>query len=102
MGLLRKAMSISTIGLIDYRSDKERIARYTRQTRNATRVAAAQNARIRNNQREQLAQAHVHHVEQQTKLPDPHPPYVFAPGWYNYGDGIFRWFDGYQWTPHTR
>lgn len=26
MGLIRKTMSISTLGLIDYRSDKERIA----------------------------------------------------------------------------
>lgn len=32
MGLIRKAMSVSTLGMIDYRSDKERIARSTRKT----------------------------------------------------------------------
>jgi hypothetical protein len=36
MGLIRKTMSISTMGLIDLRSDKERIARSTRKTSKAT------------------------------------------------------------------
>jgi hypothetical protein len=30
MGMTRKALSFTTFGLIDYRSDKERIARSTR------------------------------------------------------------------------
>ena len=59
MGMTRKLMSVSTVGLIDFRSDKERIARYTRQTRNAQRVAVVQNARMLDNQRERMAQAHV-------------------------------------------
>ncbi len=37
MGLIRKAMSLSTLGLIDYRSDKERVARSARLTKRATK-----------------------------------------------------------------
>jgi hypothetical protein len=37
MGIIRKTMSLSTLGAVDFRSDKERIARSTRQTANATR-----------------------------------------------------------------
>ena len=32
MGVIRKLTSVSTLGLVDYRSDKERIARSTRKT----------------------------------------------------------------------
>ena len=38
MGLFRKAASIGTAGLIDLRSDKERIARYTKQQVAETRA----------------------------------------------------------------
>lgn len=31
MGAIRKLASVSTLGLIDFRSDKERTARYTKQ-----------------------------------------------------------------------
>lgn len=44
MGLFRKMTSFSTMGLVDFRSDKERIAKYTRQTRNAARKQAKQAA----------------------------------------------------------
>jgi hypothetical protein len=37
VGIIRKSMSITTAGLIDFRSDKERIARSARQNANATR-----------------------------------------------------------------
>ncbi|MDN5919065.1 MAG: hypothetical protein L0I76_28890 [Pseudonocardia sp.] len=40
MGITRKTLSILTLGMIDYWSDKERIARYTKQTRNAARRSA--------------------------------------------------------------
>lgn len=32
MGIIRKTMSLGTAGLVDFRSDKERIARSTRKT----------------------------------------------------------------------
>ncbi|MCU1592467.1 MAG: hypothetical protein JWP11_3723 [Frankiales bacterium] len=37
MGLTRKIMSMSTLGAVDFRSDKERTAAYTRATRNEQR-----------------------------------------------------------------
>ena len=37
MGIMRKITSVSTFGLVDFRSDKERQARYARQTRDAQR-----------------------------------------------------------------
>lgn len=40
MGMIRKTISVCTLGLVDFRSDKERTARYTRQTRNAAREQA--------------------------------------------------------------
>lgn len=33
MGAIRKSMSLSTFGLIDFRSDKERTAAYTKATK---------------------------------------------------------------------
>jgi hypothetical protein len=55
-----------------------------------------------NNQREQLAQSQVHHVEQQAALPTMPPTYVARPGWFDDGHGVIRWFDGLHWTPYTR
>ncbi|MCF7552593.1 DUF2510 domain-containing protein [Pseudonocardia sp. WMMC193] len=95
--------SLSTLGLVDYRSDKERIAKYTRQTRNATRAAVAQNARMLNNQSNHIAQAHVHHVDayvQRHELAAP-PPQGPPPGWYPDPQGVVRWWDSYRWTEHT-
>lgn len=40
MGLMRKIASVSTAGAVDFRSDKERIARNTGRTAKATRKAA--------------------------------------------------------------
>lgn len=91
MGITRKMLSVCTLGLIDYRSDRERTAKYTRQTRNATRVAAVQNARSLGYQRDGLAQAQVHHVESAA-------PRNARPGWYPDPTGRMRWWDGVRWT----
>lgn len=37
MGMIRKAVSVSSLGLIDYYSDKERTARNTKATAKAAR-----------------------------------------------------------------
>lgn len=37
MGVIRKTMSLSTMGLVDWKSDKERTATSARKTKNATR-----------------------------------------------------------------
>lgn len=115
VGLIRKTMSLSTMGLVDFRSDKERTARYTRQTRNATRAQVAQNMRALDLQREQLAQAHVHHVEAQAQriaplnaqavlgTGNPPPPPGPPAGWYpDQVTGVQRWWDGSRWTEHTQ
>ncbi len=37
MGLIRKITSVSSLGAVDFKSDKERIATHTKQTRNELR-----------------------------------------------------------------
>ncbi|WP_405675951.1 hypothetical protein OG292_12865 [Streptomyces sp. NBC_01511] len=37
MGLTRKVMSLSTLGAVDFRSDKERTAAYTKATKKQTK-----------------------------------------------------------------
>ena len=61
MGFMRKSLSISTAGLVDFRSDKERVARsarltkrYTKDTRNAARQQAYQETRQTRLLRKQL------------------------------------------------
>jgi len=44
MGMTRKLMSISTLGMVSYRDKGERANKYARQTRNAARAQVAQNA----------------------------------------------------------
>lgn len=54
MGLFRKLTSLSTLGMVDFRSDKERIARYTKKSAKANRTSAdeaqAQTALLRQQQ----------------------------------------------------
>jgi hypothetical protein len=52
MGMTRKTMSLLTLGLIDFRSDKERAAAYGR----GTKKAAKKSAREAKRQRELLEQ----------------------------------------------
>jgi hypothetical protein len=85
MGLIRKAASVSTFGLIDFRSDKERQARYAKQTREA--------------QREQLK------IEKdRAKHPQPPAPQVLPAGWYpdTQNASLVRWWDGAAWTDKTQ
>ncbi|MFF3249769.1 hypothetical protein ACFYWP_01895 [Actinacidiphila glaucinigra] len=37
MGMIRKTLSIGTLGLVDFRSDKERTAAYTKATKKQTK-----------------------------------------------------------------
>ncbi|MGL5912020.1 MAG: hypothetical protein ACRCZP_18595 [Phycicoccus sp.] len=45
--MTRKTLSIFTFGLVDFWSDKERIARYTKQTRNEARKQTREQRRDR-------------------------------------------------------
>ncbi len=64
MGLFRKMTSVLTLGAVDLRSDKERIAMYTRQTRNAVR---AQNGQSTTGTVGHDPGSHVHIAELQAK-----------------------------------
>ena len=110
MGLIRKTMSLSTVGIVDYRSKKERATKYSKQTRNAARAQVAQTAMMLENQRKQLAAADHANVREEVRdmrsAPPVAAPSVAAPppGFYNdlQGPTILRWFDGSQWTSMTK
>lgn len=117
MGIIRKTMSTSTLGLVDFRSDKERTARNTKQTRNAIRAQSKQQAEIAA-QQAHAAYQQAAFAQQQVNLAAAqlaathNPPIPVAPqpqqipaGWYQQpGDqpGLMRWFDGVNWTEHTQ
>lgn len=55
MGLIRKAASLSTLGIISYRTDAESARRMAKQTRNAARANVVQNMQLIELQRQALA-----------------------------------------------
>jgi hypothetical protein len=103
MGFTRKLLSISTVGLVDYRSEKERSARFARQTRNAARAQVAQQAAVLEHQRQMIAQGN--HAAVREEVRDMRAPAVSAPmpGFYHdpQGQPFLRWWDGVQWTATT-
>lgn len=99
MGIIRKTMSVSTAGLIDFRSDKERTAAYGK----GVRKEAKKQTKL---MQQQLA-------AQQATAQAPAPAPVSAPsltpqlppaGWYQDANNpaVNRWFDGTQWTEHVQ
>lgn len=68
MGLFRKMTSVSTLGAVDMRSDKERIARKTakaaRAAKKGNKIAAQANAQEAAFQQAQLAQQHQAYQQQ--------------------------------------
>ena len=65
MGLIRKTMSLSTLGLVSFRNKEERTTRYARQTRNAARAQVAQQAMALEHQRQLITQGEHAAVQQQ-------------------------------------
>jgi hypothetical protein len=93
-------MSVSTVGLVDFRSDKERTAAYTRSTRNAARKTAKYTKKAA----KQGAQAPAYapqpmYVQPPMYAPAPQGP---PPGWYSDQAATLRWWDGVRWTEHTQ
>lgn len=109
MGLIRKATSLGTLGLVNFRAKDERASRYAKQTRNAARAQVAQNAAQLELQRQQLAALDHGNVREEVRdissQPKPvSPPQLPPPGWYpdEADPSIVRWFDGAQWTGFTQ
>ena len=99
MGLMRKATSLSTLGLVNFRDKGERTARYTKQTRNAARAQVAQNAAQLELQRQQLTALDHGNVREEVRDIEAQPQLPPA-GWYPdpADPSLVRWFDGTQWT----
>lgn len=109
MGLIRKATSLGTLGLVNFRGQNERAARYAKQTRNLARAQVAQNAAQLELQRQQLAALDHGNVREQVRDITSQPPPVShpqlpPPGWYpdEADPSSVRWFDGAQWTGFTK
>lgn len=86
VGMTRKLISTCSAGLVDFRSDKERIARSTRQTAHGIRE---QNRQARP-QRGVPVLASAPAAPAGAWLPDP-----------SGAAGLLRWWDGWQWTSAT-
>ncbi|WP_328856933.1 DUF2510 domain-containing protein [Williamsia herbipolensis] len=112
MGFTRKLMSVTSMGLVDYRSDKERTAAYTR----GVRKQARKQTKIMKNQAANPGPTYVAQpapTHGGTWPPPgtaiPQPP-AAAPstapagsGWFpdQSDPSVLRYFDGTSWTEHT-
>lgn len=106
MGLIRKVASISTAGMIDFKSDKERIASSSRKGASA---AKKQNKLIKE-QNDLLAaqaaaqqQAAIAAQQAAPVMPAPGAPVAMPAGWYPdpQTPGMNRYWDGLAWTATT-
>lgn len=101
VGFTRKLMSVSSMGLVDFRSDKERTAAYTQA---AKREAKKQTQLMR--QQTEAARATQQAAERASAAIPPATPAPQLPpaGWYPdpKDQSVVRWFDGTQWTDFTQ
>jgi Protein of unknown function (DUF2510) len=121
MGLIRKTASISTLGIIKFRSNGEQTRRLAKQTRNATRAQVVQNQVLIATQRAQLEaqiQANAYQMARDIapiQQPMPFPPVAprlalpaasvqLSPGWYAdpTDPRALCWWDGRDWHPNTK
>lgn len=103
MGIFRKVTSMGTAGLVDFRSDKERTARYTKGSKKeAKKQTAIMQQQLRLQQRAANQPAPAQAPPQPVPFqPAPHPPAsTTAAGWHP--DPTLRhelrWFDGLRWS----
>lgn len=100
MGLFRKMTSLSTLGAVDFKSDKERTASYTKasakQAKEQTRLMREQAAATRAARSTAAARPAAASLASAPQLPPA--------GWYadKQNPSMDRWFDGTQWTDFTQ
>ncbi|OLT33702.1 hypothetical protein BJF84_21445 [Rhodococcus sp. CUA-806] len=97
MGIIRKTMSVSTLGIVNYRNEAERTSKYTKQTRNAARAQVVQQGVDLELQRQQLAAMNHANVREEMRPSTTPADWYPDPG----NPGFVRWFDGSQWTAHV-
>lgn len=102
MGLIRKTLSVSTMGLIDFRSDKERTAAYTKR---GAREARKQTGMLRSQLAQDRAAVLAQNQQQAEIDAQAAQPGSVAPGWYpcpTDPPGTLRLWDGEAWTDRTK
>jgi hypothetical protein len=109
MGLIRKTASISTLGLIGFRSNGEQTKRIAKQTRNAARAQVVQNQMMIANQRAQIeAQVQANGYQMARDIAPIQPVRQLPPGrpagWYAdpTDASALCWWDGKKWMPATK
>lgn len=110
MGLIRKTMSMTTLGAVDFRSDKERTAAYTKaakkqakkQTKIMEQQLAAQQAAA--NPQQSGWGARLVAAAEAKKAELDAAKHSTPAGWYpdQTTPGQVRYFDGTTWTNQTR
>jgi hypothetical protein len=98
VGLIRKTLSASTLGAVDWKSDKERMAASARKTK----TAAKKGNKLLEEQNALLRQQAAQHAAAQRSAGQPAAPTAPPAGWYDdpHGDSGKRWWDGSAWTEH--
>lgn len=106
MGLIRKTMSVSTMGVIKYRTPAQSARRNARLTRRHNRIQSAATSAGAKYQRQQvqLMQQQLA-MQQQAMLPPQQQHFPGSPaGWYvdPYDPRFVRYWDGNQYTQHVQ
>ncbi|WGX94525.1 DUF2510 domain-containing protein [Nocardioides sp. L-11A] len=97
MGLFRKTMSLSTMGVVNWRNDSERQAAAERSKSKAYRDRTQ--TLLEQAQADRDAALRIANQQAQAAAPVSAGP---PPGWYDDPDGDAgkRWWDGSAWTEH--
>ncbi len=106
MGLFRKMTSVSTLGAVDYRSDKERTAKYSKQgAKEARKQTAIMQQQLGTQQSIYEANQRQAMLDYQRQVQAAQRPAASAPaGWYPnpQAPGFEYWWDGFTYTGQSR